>query len=97
MASSYFPEQGNEIHFRNISNLTKFIFASRDSDAMYSRLTKGVCAHSEWNLSSIQVLDLEVGKTIPLVRYDRSSCNRDIYIPVGEPLSGGYSKMVRGL
>lgn len=84
-------------HFENISELTKFIFASEDAREMYSRLTKGVCLHSDWDISSIQVLDQDVGKAIPLVRYDCdfdasktdfSGWNTDIS-PVGKVLEDG--------
>ena len=60
-------------HFRNISNLARFIDASQDAEETYRHLTRGVCEHSQWDLSSIQVLDLEAGLAIPIARHDPSS------------------------
>ncbi|WP_293576873.1 helix-turn-helix domain-containing protein [Phaeobacter sp.] len=57
-------------HFRNISSLARFIDESHDADETYQLLTQGVCQHSQWDLSSIQVLDLEAGLAIPIVRHD---------------------------
>ena len=57
-------------HFRNISNLARFIDASQDAEETYRHLTRGVCEHSQWDLSSIQVLDLEAGLAIPIARHD---------------------------
>jgi len=62
-------------HFRNISNLAKFIDVSQDAEETYSYLTQGVCEHSTWDISSIQVLDEVVGRAIPIARYDPKSDN----------------------
>ncbi|MEX0302239.1 MAG: helix-turn-helix domain-containing protein [Leisingera sp.] len=57
-------------HFRNISSLARFIDESQDAEETYLLLTSGVCQHSQWDLSSIQVLDPEAGLAIPIVRHD---------------------------
>ncbi|MFK7938666.1 MAG: hypothetical protein AB8B82_04755, partial [Roseovarius sp.] len=57
-------------HFRNISELARLIDGSQDADESYRLLTQGVCDHSRWDISSIQVLDLEAGLAIPIVRHD---------------------------
>ncbi len=57
-------------HFQNISNLARFIDASQDATETYLHLTRGVCEHSLWDISSIQVLDLKAGLAIPIIRHD---------------------------
>ena len=57
-------------YFSNISSLAQFIDQSQDAEETYLHLTRGVCAHSQWDLSSIQVLDPEAGLAIPIVRHD---------------------------
>ena len=57
-------------HFRNISSLARFIDESQDAEETYLLLTRGVCQHSQWDLSSIQVLDPVAELAIPIVRHD---------------------------
>ncbi|MCZ4354760.1 helix-turn-helix domain-containing protein [Roseovarius aestuarii] len=62
-------------HFQNISELALLLDGSRDAEESYRMLTQGVCEHSQWDISSIQVLDFEAGLAIPLVRYDPANAD----------------------
>jgi len=82
-------------YFRNISDLARFIDASQDGEETYQLLTRGVCAHSQWDLSSIQVFDQDAGLAIPVVRHDPFNAN-DLsdfpgwdarYSPIGQVLT----------
>lgn len=68
-------------HFENIGNLARFIDASHDAEETYAYLTRGVCQHSQWDISSIQVLDLNAGLTIPIFRYDPFNVAEDTALP----------------
>ncbi len=57
-------------HYRNIANLARFIDAGHDAEEIYLHLTHGVCEHSQWDLSSIQVLDTDANLAIPIARHD---------------------------
>ncbi|MCL6286088.1 helix-turn-helix domain-containing protein [Ruegeria sp. 2012CJ41-6] len=56
--------------FKNIADLALFIDASQDATETYRHLTRGVCEHSQWDISSIQIFDEAQGRTIPIVRFD---------------------------
>ena len=56
--------------FRNLSRIAGLIQDSHDPDDVLTRLIEGVCLNSIWDFSSIQVLDQETGRTIPVIRYN---------------------------
>lgn len=56
--------------FRNLSRIAKLIQDSHDLDEVLRKLTEGVCLNSIWDFSTIQVLDLASGRTIPIIRYN---------------------------
>ncbi len=60
----------DETQFLKISRLARVIDESQNAEETYQLLTQGVCAHSKWDISSIQVLDLDAGLAIPIVRHD---------------------------
>ncbi|MBY8976739.1 helix-turn-helix domain-containing protein [Rhodobacteraceae bacterium NNCM2] len=64
------PDVGLEEQLLNISRLARVIDASQNADETYQLLTKGVCAHSKWDISGIQVLDPDSSLAIPIVRHD---------------------------
>lgn len=56
--------------FRNLSRIARLVQDSHDPDDVLAKLIEGVCLNSAWSFSSIQVLDQESGKTIPVIRYN---------------------------
>lgn len=64
------PDPLIESKFLNISKLARVIDESRNAEETYRLLTKGVCDHSKWDISSIQVLDRDRKLAIPIVRHD---------------------------
>ncbi|SED73101.1 helix-turn-helix domain-containing protein [Rhodobacter sp. 24-YEA-8] len=63
-------ETNSAAKFRNLSRIARLIQDSHDPDELLVRLVEGVCLNSIWNFSSIQVLDQDSGKTIPIIRYN---------------------------
>lgn len=61
---------GSKNQLLNISRLARVIDDSQNAEETYQSLTKGVCEHSKWDISSIQVLDPDVDLAIPIVRHD---------------------------
>ena len=58
--------------FRKVSDIARLLNESSDLQEVLKRLTEGVCRHSNWSMSSIQVLDLGTQRTRPIVRFDPS-------------------------
>ncbi|WP_336099370.1 helix-turn-helix domain-containing protein [Roseovarius sp. CH_XMU1461] len=89
--------------FLNIAKLARVIDESRSAEQTYSLLTKGVCDHSEWDISSIQVLDQEAGLAIPIVRHDPQTDSSSLkgsgwdarLSPVGRVLELGAPLVIR--
>ena len=82
-------------HFRNITNLARFIDTSQDAEETYRHLTRGVCEHSQWDLSSIQVLDLEAGLAIPIARHDPSSDGQQGNFPAWDAKTSPVSQVLK--
>jgi hypothetical protein len=67
-------ESGNR--YRQIAEIARLVHESDDLQEIFCRLTEGVCRHSEWDMSSIQVLDTRTQRTMPIVRFDPQSDQR---------------------
>lgn len=84
-------------NYQNISGLARFIDTAHDAEEIYLHLTRGVCEHSQWDLSSIQVLDQDAKLAIPIVRHDPADAENQNALaawdartsPVGKVLSEG--------
>lgn len=67
---------GRASRYRQIADVAKFIHESNNLQEIFARLTEGVCRHSAWDISSIQVLDTSTQRTMPIVRFDPSADDR---------------------
>ena len=64
------PTSGSAGKFRKVSEIARLIHESGDLTDILHHLAEGVCLHSNWASSSIQVLDPVRQITSPIVRYD---------------------------
>ena len=84
--------------FQSISELANFIDASKNHEETLLRLTHGVCGHSDWDISSIQVLDPVRERSIPIMRYDPLFQDAHLpldgwhldHSPIGQVLQSGH-------
>ncbi len=65
-----------------LASLARFIDASQNAEETYAHLTRGVCEHSNWDLSGIQVLDFEAGITLPIYRFDPFNVDAAAEVPL---------------
>ncbi|WP_299951249.1 helix-turn-helix domain-containing protein [uncultured Ruegeria sp.] len=78
--NNHHPMSGDELRDKSyartdnqlykVSRLARVIDQSQNAEETYQLLTQGVCAHSKWDISSIQVLDVDAGLAVPIVRHD---------------------------